>query len=94
MMPGKITLTDAMLSVSSTENDAHIRAIVVSAKIVNALANGDEIVIPDVGTLRVIERAARVGRNIHTGEPVPVPARKTVVLVAAPSLKRRLNATD
>ena len=93
-MPGKITLTDAMLSVSATETDAKARATVVTAKIINALYDGNEVVIPNVGTLRVVERAARVGRNIHTGEAVPVPARRTVVLAAATALKKRLNATN
>lgn len=51
---------------------------VVLDEISRALADGKEIRLTGFGTLKVRESAARTSRNPKTGEPVEVPARKTV----------------
>lgn len=43
------------------------------------------------GSFQVVERGARVGRNPHTGEPLDLPDRRTLIFRPAPSLLDRLN---
>ncbi|NHM28024.1 HU family DNA-binding protein [Desulfofundulus sp. TPOSR] len=53
-----------------------------------AVARGETVRISGFGTFAVRERAARQGRDLRTGEPVTVPARKVVVFRAGKELKR------
>ena len=43
--------------------------------VVNGLQNGEKITVTGFGTFEPKRRAARVGRNPHTREAVPIPAR-------------------
>lgn len=54
---------------------------------------GDEgsLKLAGFGTLSVVERAARIGRNLSTGEVVPVPGHRSVVFKPAPALRARLD---
>ena len=54
--------------------EAALEAFVVS--IADALKNGDKAHLTGFGTFEVKERAARVGRNPRTKEPVNIPASK------------------
>lgn len=45
-------------------------------------------VVPDLGTFSVGRRAARMGRNPRTGEPIKIKASKTLRFRAASSLKK------
>lgn len=42
---------------------------------------------PGFGTWAVRKRAARVGRNPRTGEPITINASKTIIFKPAPNLK-------
>ncbi len=42
------------------------------------------------GTFKVAERSARTGRNPRTGEPMEIPASKTVKFTPAAALKKSL----
>lgn len=53
-----------------------------------AVTRGETVRISGFGTFAVKERAARQGRDIKTGEPITVPARKAVVFRAGEELKR------
>lgn len=44
------------------------------------------------GTFEVRERAAREGRNPHTGEALTIPAGKTPAFKAGKALKEAVNA--
>lgn len=55
--------------------------------IVAALTEGGEATIPGLGKLVVKDTPARVGRNLRTGEPLNIPAHKTVKFRAAKALK-------
>ena len=48
------------------------------ARIAKHLKKGERIRIVGLGILRVRRRAARMGRNPSTGEPVPIKASKKV----------------
>jgi DNA-binding protein HU-beta len=58
--------------------------------VVAALAKGEEIRLP-IGTFSAGERAARKGRNLHTGETIDIPAARVAKFRAAKLLKTALN---
>lgn len=64
----------------------------VVATVADALASGQDVEIRGFGSLRVVERAARPGRNPKTGETVNIPARKAIKFKPALELKKRLGA--
>jgi DNA-binding protein HU-beta len=51
------------------------------------LKKGERVKIAGLGILQVRERAARMGRNPGTGEPIEIKASKTVAFRAAKKLK-------
>ena len=55
--------------------------------IVKHLKKGDRIRIGGLGILQVRKRAARMGRNPATGEPIKIKASKKVAFRAAKELK-------
>lgn len=57
-----------------------------------ALAEGNRVFLPGLGTLIPVPRAGRIGRNPKTGESCTIPARTTVKFTAAKRLKDALNA--
>ncbi|NOJ49456.1 HU family DNA-binding protein [Bradyrhizobium archetypum] len=56
-------------------------------KITKHLKKGERIRIVGLGILQVRKRAARVGRNPATGEPIQIKASKKVAFRAAKELK-------
>lgn len=62
-----LSLTDASRAVGAT-----IEAITKNMQV------GEPVVIPGFGSFTVRERAARSGRNPHTGEAITIAARKRV----------------
>lgn len=63
----------------------------VLAAITDALANGDKVQITGFGTFEVRHRAARMGRNPRTGEPVEIKASNAPAFKAGKSLKEAVN---
>jgi DNA-binding protein HU-beta len=55
--------------------------------LVKNLKKGNRIRIPGFGILQVRKRAARMGRNPATGEPIKIKASKKVAFRAAKELK-------
>ena len=55
--------------------------------ITKALSNGNKVQFSGFGTFEPKKCAARTGRNPHTNEPVPIPARITPSFKAGSSLK-------
>jgi DNA-binding protein HU-beta len=51
-----------------------------------ALARGEEVQLVGLGKLRVVDRAARSGRNPRTGETLALPASRSVKFKASKSL--------
>lgn len=56
------------------------------------LANGGKVQLVGFGTFEVSERAAREGRNPHTGEAMTIAASKTPKFKAGKALKDLVNA--
>ena len=57
----------------------------------DTLKQGDSIRLPGIGTFKVVERAARMGRNPRTGEQISIPARRQVKFTASKSLSEALK---
>ena len=53
----------------------------------NALKDGDKVQLVGFGTFDVSERAARTGRNPHTGEAIEIKASKSPKFKAGKALK-------
>jgi len=55
------------------------------------LSAGEEVPLPGLGKLKVVERAARQGRNPQSGEAITIPARKVPAFSASSALKRAVG---
>lgn len=55
------------------------------------LAKGEIVNIPGVGKLKIVDKAARTGRNPHTGGAVEIPAQKAVKFSIFDAFKKQLN---
>ncbi|HEV2073364.1 MAG TPA: HU family DNA-binding protein [Thermomicrobiales bacterium] len=63
----------------------------VFSAIEDALSSGDEVTISGFGSFKVVERAARQGRNPQTGEEMTIKARKSPVFRPGTQLKRAVE---
>lgn len=77
-----------------TESQATAAVNAVFSSIENTLANGDEVAISGFGTFRVVERAAREGRNPRTGGPMTIEARRSPAFRPGAHLKRAVGAEN
>ena len=59
--------------------------------ITRALKRGERTILVGFGTFSVKRRKARVGRNIHTGEPLKIPARRVVRFTSSKVLKEKIQ---
>jgi nucleoid DNA-binding protein len=46
--------------------------------------------IPDLGTFKLRQTKARIGRNPQTGEPIKIPARRKVAFTPSKTLKEAI----
>lgn len=67
--------------------DAEIALLAVQHSITEALAKGERITLPGFGTFKLVETAARTGRNPHTGEPIDISAKRKVKFAPSDKLK-------
>ena len=59
--------------------------------ITSALEKGDSISLIGFGSFKVVERAAREGRNPSTGKKMQIPASKGIKFTPGVNLKERVN---
>lgn len=57
-----------------------------------ALARGDSVRLPGLGSFNISERSARAGRNPQTGEAIQIAASKSVRFSPASALKDVVKA--
>jgi DNA-binding protein HU-beta len=88
--PTTVTLKDlaAEIAVDQDMSKKQAEAILTDlvTRITRHLKKGERIRIVGLGILRVRKRAARTGRNLATGEPIPIKASKKVAFRAAKEL--------
>lgn len=85
-------LNKAVEGVKFTKTDADAVIRVFGTVITTAMANGNKVVIPSLGTFSVTERAARIARNPKTGEPLSVAAYKAPKFKASKAFKDLIRA--
>lgn len=84
----KSELVAAMAKKSSlSKKDCQDALDAVVAVIEDVLKGGDKVKLPGFGTFEVKARAARIGRNPKTKEPVDIPACKQPAFRAGRALK-------
>lgn len=59
--------------------------------ITNALKDGRKVQISGFGTFQTKSRAARIGRNPHTHEPMEIPAFRSATFSPGKTLKGKIN---
>ena len=55
------------------------------------LVEGNDVKIPGFGNFQIRDKAARPGRNPHTGEMVPIKARRAITFHSSLKLKAQLT---
>lgn len=75
-----------------TKSQASLAVDAVLESIQNVLQTGEHVQILGFGTFEVRERAAREGRNPHTGEAITIPASKIPAFKAGKALKESVKA--
>ena len=68
--------------------------LVVMRYVRRQLLEDTSVILPGIGTLAVTETAARLGRNPHTGQPVPIPPRRTIKLKVSKDLKEAMEPSE
>lgn len=88
----KSELIDAIAASADIPKATAGRALdAVIESVTEALKTGDSVVLVGFGTFAVKERAARVGRNPQTGEPINIEAAKIPGFKAGKALKDAVN---
>lgn len=90
-----MTKTDLIAAVAErtglTKKDADLALNAVLDTITDTLKEGDKVQLVGFGTFEVKERAARQGRNLHTGDIIDIPASKVPSFKAGKALKDAVN---
>ncbi|MFD1260398.1 MULTISPECIES: HU family DNA-binding protein [Entomomonas] len=60
--------------------------------VTETLQTGQSVVLVGFGTFLVKERAARMARNLQTGKPIKIPAKKAPLFKAGKTLKESVAA--
>lgn len=88
----KAELIDAVAEGADISKADAGRAVdTVVEQITKALVKGDQVTLIGFGTFAVKDRAARVGRNPRTGEPLQIKASKVPGFKAGKALKDAVN---
>lgn len=75
-----------------TKKDTGVMVDTILNIIEMTLVAGDKVSLSGFGTLEILERSERQGRNPKTGEEMVIPSSKTVKFKPAPALKEAVNA--
>lgn len=85
-------LTDTLAATAGiTKKAAKEQIETVLGLVTDTLVAGNSVRLNGFGTLSIVEREARKGRNPQTGEELDIPASKTVKLKITPSFKASVN---
>ncbi len=62
--------------------------------ITESLAEGDKILLPGVGSLKVVDKTEHKGRHPQTGEEITIPAHKAVKFSPGKFLRETVKSLD
>lgn len=82
-------LDDAGVSITKNQVQAVLRGLGVA--VLEELEDGQDVTLPDIGTLKLAHRAARTGRNPQTGESIQIPERYSLRLRPSKRANEILN---
>ncbi len=88
----RANLTEAIyheVGLSRSESAELVESVL--GEISDTLADGQTVKISSFGSFSVREKAQRFGRNLKTGEEVPILPRRVIVFRASHVLKDRIN---
>jgi DNA-binding protein HU-beta len=92
--PSTITVKHLAAEIADGQDMSKKQAEAILTDVVNRIARhlkkGDRIRIVGLGILQVRRRAARMGRNPATGEPIPIKASKKVAFRASKELQESI----
>lgn len=93
MTTNKTTLIETVAELSGVTKSS-VKAVIdtLFSVVADNLRENNSVAILPHGTFIPVVSAARVGRNPQNGQPLQIPASKTVKFKAAPSYKAILNA--
>ncbi len=74
---------------TKTLAESALDAVIASVR--ESLVSGESVTFTGFGTFKVVERAARKGRNPRTGEEITIPASKVAKFSAGKGLKDALK---
>ena len=77
--------------IGCTKRDAGVALNGMIQIIKDELDSGHDFMIPDIGKLKIITRAAKTGRNPKTGEEIKIAEHKTVVFKPCKGMKDAVN---
>lgn len=84
-----VTSLSERLSISKSRADEVFSVVMDS--ILETLTHESACKLDWLGSLKVVDRAARQGRNPSTGEVMQIPARKTIKFVPSKKMKEMIN---
>ena len=91
----KAELADALFEQIGLSKRESKQAVDVFFEIISArLIAGEEIKLTGFGNFTTRMKAARPGRNLHTGEAVPIAARRVVTFHASQRLKEAVRQSQ
>ena len=93
-MASKSTKKDLVQHIAKALEVSPVEAARVMRDVRRQLLEDTSVILPGIGTLAVTETAARLGRNPHTGQPVPIPPRKTIKLKVSKDLKEAMEPSE
>lgn len=76
---------------SLTKKEATDRVEAVFGAVEEYLVDGENVQLTGFGSFKLMDRAARKGRNPQTGEEIDIPATRTVTFKAGKNLKERVE---
>ena len=63
----------------------------VFGALVDVISEGNEVAIPNLGRVKIVERAARIANNPRTGEKVEVPAKNAPKFQFSKNIKEAVS---
>lgn len=72
-----------------------IRAVdgVINA-ISDALARGEAVTLRGFASIKPVDKAEKIGRNMNNGTPIVIPAHRSAKLILSQELKEKLNPNN
>lgn len=90
----KQDIIDHLTDDCGLQRSSAIRAVEgIISSIVDSLARGEDVFLRGFATIRCVQRAEKIGRDLNKKTSVIIPAHRTIKMIPGKELKIRLNAT-